>query len=188
MLLESIVLAIFIGFLTGGKLNPLLEVHMKKVGLLIFGALLQAVAFLSVKSNIDFGLNWIIPVLYSMSYVILLGFTWVNRLFPGIRIVAIGIALNALVISLNGGLMPVDPIYLPETSRQLLQAGTGTHGLVTDTTRLKFLADIFYADIPGLGKQLFSLGDLFIDFGIGIFIVKHMHTLKGETSAKGLSR
>lgn len=176
MLLESFVLAILIGFLTGGKLNPLLEVHMKKVGLLIFGALLQAVAFWSVKSNIDFGFYWLIPFLHSFSYILLLGFTVANRSFPGIRIASIGIALNALVISLNGGLMPVDPMYLPEESHLLLQAGTGTHGLVTDATRLKFLADIFYAAIPGLGKQLFSLGDIFIDLGIGIFIVKKMRT------------
>ncbi len=188
MLLESVVLAILIGFLSGGKLNPLLEVSMKKVGLLILGALFQAVAFWSVKSNIDFGFNWIIPVLHSFSYLLLLGFTVVNRSFPGISIVSLGIVLNALVISLNGGLMPVDPTYLPEASLQLLQTGNGTHGLVTEMTRLKFLADIFYSDIPGLGKQLFSLGDLFIDLGIGIFIVKKMRIKKGEVPRKDFAR
>lgn len=176
MLLESIVLAVLIGFLTGGKLDPLLKVPMKKIGLLLFGALLQAVAFWSVKLNITLGASWVIPVLHSISYGFLLGFTWVNRSFPGSRIVALGIALNALVISLNGGLMPVEPSFLPEASRQLLEAGTGTHGLVTEATHLRLLADIFYAALPGLGKQLFSLGDLVIDLGIGIFIVKQMRT------------
>lgn len=174
MLLESIVLAILIGFLTGGNLNPLLEVPMKKVGLLLFGALLQAVAFWSVKSNLDLGPSWVIPILHSFSYGFLLGFTGLNRSLSGIRIVAIGIFLNALVIILNGGLMPVESTFLPEASRQLLQAGTGTHGLMTEATRLRFLADIFYADLPGLGKQLFSVGDVLIDLGMGIFIVKQM--------------
>lgn len=176
MLLESMVLAILIGFLTGGKLNPLLEVPTKKVGVLIFGALLQAMAFWSVKYHLDLGPSWVIPVLHSFSYGFLLGFTVINRSLPGIRIVAIGIALNALVISLNGGLMPVEPSFLPEASHQLLQAGTGTHGLMTEATRLKFLADIFYVAFPGLGKQLFSLGDLWVDLGMGILIVKQMRT------------
>lgn len=188
MLLESIVLAILIGFISGGKLNSLLEVRMKKVGLLILGAFLQAVAYWSVKLNLDFGFNGIIPVLHSFSYLLLLTFTVVNRSFPGISIVSLGIALNALVISLNGGLMPVDPTYLPEASYQLLQSGNGTHGLETEMTRLKFLADIFYSDIPGLGKQLFSLGDVFIDLGIGIFIVKRMRMQKGEVPRNDFSR
>jgi len=184
MLLESIVLAVFIGFLAGGKLTTLLEVRVKKVGLLIVGALLQAVAFWSVKSNLDFGFSGVVPILHSFSYLLLLGFTVVNRSFPGISIVSLGIALNALVISLNGGLMPVDPTYLPEASLRLLQAGTGTHGLVTEMTHLKFLADIFYSDIPGIGKQLFSLGDVFIDLGIGIFIVRTMRIRNGEAPRK----
>lgn len=184
MLLASIVLAILIGFTSGGKLTPLLEVRVKKIGLLILGALLQAVVYWSVKSNLDFGFNGIIPVLHSFSYLLILGFTVVNRTFPGMSVVSIGITLNALVISLNSGLMPVDPSYLPEASLQLLQVGNGTHGLVTEMTRLRFLADIFYSDIPGLGKQLFSLGDVFIDLGLGIFIVKRMRMQKGEGSIR----
>jgi hypothetical protein len=173
MLIESFVIALIIGFLSGGKLNPLLEVRLRKVGLLFLGALLQALAFWSVRLNLELG-HGIIPVVHSISYGFLLMFTAYNRSLPGLLWISLGILLNAVVISLNGGLMPVDPSFVPEVSRELLLVGTGTHGILTDSTRLSFLTDIFYANIPGLGKQLFSIGDLFIDLGIGVFIVKRM--------------
>ena len=176
MLTESIVFAIVLGFLMGGKLNPLLETQFKKVRFLIIGAMFQAVAYGLVKLNIHLGENWVIPVIHSISYGFLLAFTSFNRSYSGMRLISLGIVLNALVISLNGGLMPVDPAFIPEASRQLLKAGTGTHGILTEGTRLKFLADIFYVDILVLGKQLFSLGDLFIDLGIVLFAVKQMRS------------
>jgi hypothetical protein len=187
MLIESIVLAVILGFLTGGKLNPLLELHLKKGGLLFLGAALQAIAFGSIRWNLDLGPHWVIPVLHSFSYFILLAFIGVNRSFSGMPFVALGIFLNALVISLNGGLMPVEPTFIPEASRQLLELGTGTHGILSEGTRLTLLADNFYADIPRLGKQLFSAGDLFIDLGMGIFIIKQMRIEKNELKGK-LSR
>ncbi|MDP4127798.1 MAG: DUF5317 family protein, partial [Bacillota bacterium] len=59
----------------------------------------------------------------------------------------------------------VDPSFLPEASRLELLAGQGTHGLMTPLTHLSFLADRFYLNIPGLQKQVFSIGDILIDVG-----------------------
>ena len=174
MLLESIILAILIGFLVGGKLNSLFEINLKRLELLFLGALFQLFAFWSVKLSLEWASHWIIPFSHSLSYLLLIGFTLTNRSYRGLSLISLGIALNVAVIILNGGLMPVDPAYLPEASRQLLQTGTGTHGILTDSTRLKFLADIFFVNIPILGKELFSLGDMLIDLGMGIFIIMQM--------------
>ena len=70
--------------------------------------------------------------------------------------------------------MPVDPSFLPEVSRNALLAAQGTHGLMTMTTHLSFLADRFYLAIPGLQKQVFSVGDGVIDIGSFILIFKTM--------------
>jgi hypothetical protein len=70
--------------------------------------------------------------------------------------------------------MPVDPIYLPEASRQALLEGQGTHSLLTSTTHLGFLADRIYISIAGYYKQLLSLGDIFIDAGSFLLIYKTM--------------
>ncbi|AGA68020.1 hypothetical protein Desdi_0477 [Desulfitobacterium dichloroeliminans LMG P-21439] len=174
MLLESMILAVLIGFLSGGSFNSLVNIEVKRLELLFLGALLQIFAFWSVKFNLGWSSHWVIPLTHSLSYFFLMSFTWMNRSFQGFSLVTLGIALNAAVISFNGGLMPVDPTLLPEASRQLLLVGTGTHGILTETTQLSFLADIFYANIPIFGKQLFSLGDVLIDLGMVVFIVKQM--------------
>jgi hypothetical protein len=90
------------------------------------------------------------------------------------RWLTLGILLNTIVISLNGVVMPVDPSFLPEASREALLAGQGTHGLMTSMTQLSFLADRFYLDIPGLQKQVFSVGDIVIDIGCFILVFKTM--------------
>ncbi|SHN52463.1 DUF5317 domain-containing protein [Desulfitobacterium chlororespirans] len=174
MLLESIILAILIGLLVGGKLSSLFDVNPKRLELLFLGALFQLFAFWSVKLHLGWENHWTIPFSHSLSYLLLIGFTLKNRSYGGFSLVSLGIAFNGVVIVLNSGLMPVDPAYLPEASRQLLQAGTGTHGILTDSTRLNILADILFINIPVLGKQLFSLGDILIDLGMGIFIIMQM--------------
>ncbi|MGI1659210.1 MAG: DUF5317 domain-containing protein [Desulfitobacterium sp.] len=174
MLLESVIIAVLIGFFAGGSFNSLVEINLKHLELLFLGALLQIFAFWSVKFTLGWSSHWIIPLTHSLSYLFLMGFTWTNRAFRGFRLVTLGIALNAAVIILNGGLMPVDPTFVPESSRQLLETGTGTHGILTEATLLGFLADIFYANIPIFGKQLFSFGDVLIDLGMVVFIVKQM--------------
>lgn len=174
MLIESLVLALLIGLLAGGKLKGLMGIKLKGVTLLILAVLLQAIAFQAVQHHLLKEPNGVIPVLHTVSYLFLMGFAWLNRTLPGIYIFTAGVALNALVIGLNGGLMPVDPAILPEASRQALFKGTGTHGLLTGNTHFNFLADRFYAEIPGLTKQLFSIGDVFIDIGIGYLIIKTM--------------
>lgn len=184
MLIESIFLAVLIGLIAGGRLNSLFDINLKRLELLFLGALLQLLAFWSVKLNLEWASHWIIPLAHSLSYFVLMAFTWINRSFRGFSLITLGIALNAVVIGLNGGLMPVDPSYVPEASRQLLQAGTGTHGILSESTRLKFLADIYYANIPLWGKQLFSLGDVLIDIGIGIYIVKQMRTSPAYNAVK----
>lgn len=174
MLVESLVLALLIGLLAGGKFKPLIKLELKSVTLLILAVLLQVIAFQSKQHNFLLEPQWIIPVVHTVSYLFLIGFAWVNRTLPGVAIFAVGVILNALVIGANLGLMPVDPAILPEANRQALINGTGTHGLLTDSTHLKFLADHFYEEIPGVTKQLFSLGDVLIDLGIGYLVIKTM--------------
>jgi len=87
--------------------------------------------------------------------------------------ITLGIFLNTVVIGLNGGVMPVDPLFLPEESRRALLGGQGTHGLMTPMTHLSFLGDRFYLNILGF-KQVFSVGDILIDIGIFLLVFRTM--------------
>jgi hypothetical protein len=79
-----------------------------------------------------------------LSLVVFLAFVWANRGLAGMPILLIGLILNLLVISSNGGWMPISPA----TARNLpggsdaQQATLGRFGqkdvLLPDDTRLNF--------------------------------------------------
>jgi len=176
MLIETMVLAVLIGYLKGGKLTNLTELSLKGIWLVLAAFAMQVLIYWAGVKEFGLGPSWFAPSLHIVSYCLLLIFILINRTFPGIKILALGIFLNLLVISFNGGLMPVDPAYLTEEARRALITGRGTHGLLSETTRLMMLADRFFIAIPWLGKQLFSLGDVLIDIGAFILIFKTMNS------------
>lgn len=114
------------------------------------------------------------PILLVGSQIILLVFVWINRKKPGFWMLGAGLALNFLVIVLNGGLMPISPenvrkVY-PDVPADWWQVGERLGNgkdivLTPSTTRLWFLSDRFLLP-EGLGFQVaFSLGDVLIALG-----------------------
>ena len=110
------------------------------------------------------------------SQLLLLLFAWINRRHAGFGALGIGVALNLLVIALNGGLMPISPetlgaLYpvLPEGWQELgARLGSSKNILLpTSAMHLAFLSDRFLLPIWFPNRVAFSLGDLFI--GIGAF-------------------
>ena len=174
MLIETVILALFVSLISRGKMSRLGELVLREFWLVPLALLIQSGVYWAAVRGIGLGPSWASPVLDTGSYFLLLIFTFRNRSLPGMRWIALGILLNTLVIGLNGGVMPVDSSFLPEVSRNALLAAQGTHGLMTMTTHLSFLADRFYLAIPGLQKQVFSVGDGVIDIGSFILIFKTM--------------
>ncbi len=174
MLIETLILAIFISLISGGKISRLGELDLRGFWLVPLALLIQSGVYWAAVRGIRLSPSWVSPVLDTGSYFLLLTFTFRNRSLPGMSWIALGILLNTLVIGLNGGAMPVDPSFLHEASRNALLEGQGTHGLMTMTTHFSFLADRFYLAIPGLQKQVFSLGDVLIDIGVFLLVFKTM--------------
>lgn len=172
MLIETVILALCISLISGGKMSRLGELVLREFWLVPLALLIQSGVYWTAVRGIGFGPSWASPVLDTGSYFLLLIFTFRNRSLPGMRWISVGILLNTLVIGLNGGVMPVDPSYLPEASRIALLEGQGTHGLISPSTHLSFLADRFYLDMWGLRKQVFSVGDVLIDIGIFLLVFK----------------
>lgn len=106
------------------------------------------------------------------SQALLLVFAWFNRNQPGFWALGIGLALNLLVIGLNGGLMPVSPeiiaLLLPDLPPDARGIGdrVGWNIVLPPTgTRLWWLSDLIL--LPGwfpIQKAL-SAGDVIIAGG-----------------------
>jgi len=181
MLIETLILAILVSLISGGKISRLGELTLREFWLVPLALLIQSGVYWATVREIGLGPSWTGPVLDTGSYFLLLIFMIRNRTLPGVPLISLGILLNTIVIGLNGGVMPVDPSFLPEANRIALLAGQGTHGLMDSLTHLALLADRFYLDIPGLQKQVFSVGDILIDIGTFILVLK---TMKRKTDSE----
>lgn len=108
-----------------------------------------------------------------LSLVLFLVFVWLNRRIPGMPVVLVGLVLNLLVITANGGWMPISP----QTASQLpggappseatpgIRVGDKNLLLRPEDTRLELLADRFlFPEWLGY-RAAYSLGDVFAATG-----------------------
>jgi hypothetical protein len=168
--LEVITIAILFSLITGGKLTNLGRLNFRYVYLVIAAFIIQAgIDYWTAGNRMgDY------PYLHLVSYFILFFVLFQNRRLPGIYLIATGTLLNFLVITFNGGQMPVSPDTLPPDLIQALATGHGgTHNLLNENTRMKYLADIFYI-VYFNQKQLISIGDIIIDMGAFVLVFMGM--------------
>jgi hypothetical protein len=111
-----------------------------------------------------------------VSQLLLLVFAWFNRRLLGLRLMALGLLLNLLVITVNGGWMPISPstvqaIYpqAPADSWQVGQRlGSGKDIVLNpEDMRLGFLSDCFILPAWTGYPLAFSLGDVVLAVGVG---------------------
>jgi hypothetical protein len=108
-----------------------------------------------------------------LSYALLLIVVWVNRRLSGMALIGLGLALNLLVMLVNGGYMPISPEALSMSGHTELAtqepgvrlASSKDVLLLTTQTRLWFLSDILVIPPPFPLPTVFSLGDAVIAVG-----------------------
>ncbi|WP_180954501.1 DUF5317 domain-containing protein [Bacillus sp. V5-8f] len=187
MVFDGILLSLLIGFLRGGNLYGLATLKIR------WGAFFPLLLLFEVTIFIfQHQFSWLETVsghLYILIYIVGLLFLWVNRIQPGFMVILLGVLLNFIVISINGGRMPVsmeaakilDPFYI-ETLKNGVYA---KHTLLTEHTRLGFLGDIIPITNPYPKDQVVSIGDIVMNIGIFLFIQSLMVIHKGNSLNEG---
>jgi hypothetical protein len=159
----TIALAIVVVVATKGSFGRLGSLHFRLLWLLFLGLAIQI-----VLEVVDFPKDRIddlgIAILL-LSYVAILGFCFANRKVKGMTLVAIGVALNVLVIALNQG-MPTKDEVRERNGRDVHVPieQTVKHRPEEDDDLLGFLGDVI--TLPGLPNQQFSVGDIVMALGI----------------------
>ena len=108
------------------------------------------------------------------SQILLLIFAWVNRNKPGFWALGLGLALNLLVITINGGLMPISPETVTQLSPNAPPDSWGMNQrlwggkdivLTVDATHLWWLSDCLLLPTWMPDQVAFSIGDILIALG-----------------------
>jgi uncharacterized protein DUF5317 len=140
---------------------------------------------------IAFGTQWIVvripgrdpaPLLGGAviaSYTMLLGFLWLNRRVPGLKLALAGTLLNLAVLTANGGFMPVAPATLAAAHLERPNAVIGQRVALSKDILLPpdraVLADLGdRLTIPWPIPQALSIGDLLVATGVGWLVLAGM--------------
>lgn len=155
----AIVVALVIPLLTRGSYGRLFGVRWR-FGLVLFAGLAIQIAleFVTIPRDHwhDVGFGLLVA-----SYVLILGFAARNLVLRGMGIVFIGIACNALVITLNQGM----PVKIPADWRDKSWThATVKHHPQQPDDKLRFLSDIIVLKSPF--DSVLSFGDLILAVGL----------------------
>jgi uncharacterized protein DUF5317 len=152
-LFVTLALALGIALVTGGRLRNIGATQVRHPSILALAAGIQLA--LEVLHPTRGTAGHLASALLVVSYVFLLLFCVANLRLRGLAVVAVGIALNGAVITLNGGM----PIRAPQAAVET----TTKHHAERPSDRLTFLGDIIL--VPAL-RQSLSFGDLIMLVGL----------------------
>jgi hypothetical protein len=166
MILVALALACVVSVpLTGGRLARLADLELRWAWAAL-GALALQIAITMAAGSVAAGT---LAVLHVASYGLAAAFIVANRRVAGLRVLALGAALNSLVIAANGGVMPA-------SARAMQLAGLPVSGHFANSApvarpRLLALGDVIPVPGPWPLGNVMSVGDLVIL--VGLLVILH---------------
>jgi len=176
MLLDAAVVCLIIGRLAGGRFHRFARLPFRTPWLFVIGFVMQAAAFLLPVRSLP-------PVLHIASYLPLFAGLAANWRLWELRVAAVGILLNFVVLTANGGKMPASEACLARMGGPSLVAsardGRNPRSvLMTERTRLAFLGDWLAVPVRYRGLNGFSPGDVILTIGVCALIFRGMGSFR----------
>ena len=173
MLIGGIVLGLLLGLRNGGRISNLGSVQLRATWVLFAAVIVRFGTEALLNQGVEIVEILRLPLLAS-GFAILLGALYLNRGYPGLGLAFIGILLNAIVITINGGYMPIWETALTaarftpqdvNSALQIVLPGTASDFLL----RGLILGDVIPIPLPFV-QNVVSLGDVFLTLGLGFFL------------------
>jgi len=122
-------------------------------------------------------------VLASISYLFIIAFLIINWSFVELRVLLMGVAMNAVVIWVNGGVMPVDH-FVKQGDVSYIQFNQFWHSSISTKTIFPLLSDIIYVSFPI--PSYYSCGDIFITAGAFLLVQRLLGKVVNLSRLAGL--
>lgn len=188
VLLVFAVLALLTAVLRGGRLSCLAAMGIRSGWLILVAFAMQVwlVYFSTGKTGGALDPSaWV----HVGSYALLMAALWQNRHLPGMPAIALGLLLNAAVITANGGFMPIEPAAVERLGHadRVVDPGLGSRVnmakdvvLSRNLTHLWLLSDVFVVALPYPFRTAFSMGDALL--AAGFFVLLHRVMISGQAA------
>ena len=170
LIVAFIAVAFIVAIVRGGRLSDMANVPFRHFWLLFVPLLLQLALYspLGARLPIDAAA---VPSIYVVSMLVGAVVAWLNRSLPGFPLLLAGLLSNLLVISMNGGYMPVSADARAISGMPPLAGSANNVMPLTATSALWFLGDILPVPRAIPLANVYSLGDVLITAGGVLFVL-----------------
>jgi len=178
MIPELILIALLVGWISGGKFERLADAKIKHVWLIFVPLGLYLVSWVPFLLR----LPWFAGTCAIVEKAALIIVALSNLKIPGVKLILLGLLLNVLALSVNGGMMPASEgalaaVFGQDYVDQVRHAVHVRSAIMDASTELGFLCDIIAAKRPFvLVPAVYSVGDLVMSVGLFIAIIGIMRT------------
>jgi hypothetical protein len=175
MFIISIVAAIALGYILGGRIRNLENIMLRGVYLIFISFGLELTIVMCMRKGL-LRIGTTTFLLDVVMYLILLIFVMLNRSNICIIIMGVGFLLNAIPIFLNGGAMPVSQEAIKIAGLNSNIGSEGLYTIIDSSTRMWFLGDVI--PISFISNFIVSIGDIFTAIGLILLIIIGMKKKK----------